>query len=69
MNQHPPGPRQCLVVRSTFEPSHLAAACTADAYEYVVPLVQRSLSQERPRRPERVSIPTKRQGSPGGESR
>ena len=69
MNQHPPGLHQALVVRSTFEPSHLAGACTADAYEYVVPLVQRSLSQERPRLPEWFSMPTKRQVSPGGGSR
>ena len=29
------------VVRVRFEPSRLAAACLADAYEQVVPLVQR----------------------------
>lgn len=69
MNQHPPGLRQALVVRRKFEPSHLAAACTADVYEYVVPLVQRSLSQGSPRRPEWFSIPTKRQVSTAGGSR
>jgi hypothetical protein len=32
------------VVRVRFEPSRLAAACLADAYEQVVPLVQRRTS-------------------------
>ena len=46
MNHQRPTPHRALVVQARFEPSQRASACTADAYEYVVPLVQRRLPQE-----------------------
>jgi len=63
MTQHTPALHRPLVVRTSFEPSHVAAACTADAYEYVVPFVQRPLPQGRPSRPDLCSTHTKRQVS------
>jgi hypothetical protein len=35
--------RSALVVRVRYEPSRVAAACLADAYEQVVPVVRRGL--------------------------
>jgi hypothetical protein len=59
MNQHSPALNRTLVVRTSFEPSHVAAACTADAYEYIVPYVQRPLPHRRPSRPEVFSTRAK----------
>lgn len=41
MNQQTSSTYRPLIVQAKFEPSRLAAACTADAYKSVVPLVQR----------------------------
>ena len=68
MNQHTSSPHRAGVVRTSFEPSHLAAACMVDAYEYVVPVVQRSLPQRLPDQPERFSTRAKRHVSAGGGS-
>lgn len=68
MNQHPPALTRTLVVRTSFEPSHVAASCTADAYEYIVPFVQRPLPHERPSRPDLFSTRAKRRVSAGGGS-
>jgi hypothetical protein len=68
MNQHTPALHRPLVVRTSFEPSHVAAACTADAYEYIVPAVQRPLPHGRPARSDHVSTHAKRLVSGGGSS-
>lgn len=37
--------RSALVVRVRYEPSRVAAACLADAYEQVVPVVRRGIGR------------------------
>jgi hypothetical protein len=37
--------RSALVVRVRYEPSRVAAACLADAYEQVVPVVRRGVGR------------------------
>lgn len=69
MNQHTPALHRSLVVRTSFEPSHVAAACTADAYEYVVPFIQHPLSHGRPARPDLFSTRMERQASAEGGAR
>ena len=68
MNQHPLALHRPLVIRTSFEPSHVAAACTADAYDYFVPFVQRSLPHGRPARSDDVSTHAKCPVSAGGGS-
>ena len=46
MNRHTSSSQRPVLVQAKFEPSRLAGACTADAYEYIVPLVQRPLPQK-----------------------
>ena len=66
MNHQRPTPHRALVVQARFEPSHLAAACTADAYEYVVPLVQRRLSEGLVPQPRGLPSHTNRRAGAGG---
>jgi len=40
--------RSALVVRVRYEPSRVAAACLADAYEQVVPVVRRGIGRRAP---------------------
>jgi hypothetical protein len=68
MKEHIPAHSRTLVVRISFEPSRLAVACTADAYEYVVPFVQRPLPHERPSHPDLFSTRAQRRVSAGGGS-
>ena len=66
MNHQRPTPHRALVVQARFEPSHLSAACTADAYEYVVPLVQRRLPEGLVPQPSGLSPHTNRRARAGG---
>jgi hypothetical protein len=66
MNHQRLTPHRALVVQARFEPSRLAAACTADAYEYVVPLVQRRLSEGLGPQPSGLSSHTNRRAGAGG---
>lgn len=66
MNHQRPTPHRALVVQARFEPSRRASACTADAYEYVVPLVQRRLSEGLVPQPSGLPSHTNRRARAGG---
>jgi hypothetical protein len=48
VEQHHRRRRSALVVRVRYEPSRVAAACLADAYEQVVPVVRRDVGRRGP---------------------
>jgi hypothetical protein len=51
-----------LAVRRRFEPSRIAAACLAAAYEQVVPIVRRPIRADRPRDGADHVNPARREG-------
>jgi hypothetical protein len=57
--------RSALIVRVRYEPSRIGAACLADAYEQILPVVRRRLDHQK-LRADAESTPTHRRRGVAG---